>query len=133
MEGPGVDRLSIAHCAYDGGLPLNDPDTEVLGLHLLALLVGYDELAEVLLWPVRVPLWPWVVPIVIAVVIVNSWWRRSGGQGVSIMGGPQGLRWGLRWGNKGVSCGHCMQHDPQGVAHWIISTNSGWRGVLSPE
>src|SRR5579863_1735163 len=78
IEGPGVDRLAIAHHAHDGGLPLDDPDTEVLGLHLLALLVGYEELADVLLQLVGVPLRPWVVPIVVAAVVVDSWQCTSG-------------------------------------------------------
>ena len=108
MEGLRVDWLSVAHGAHDGGLPLNDPNAEVLGLHLLALLVGYDEPAVVLLRPVRVPLWPRVVPIVVAAVVVDSWWRRSGGQGFSIVGDPWRLGRGLRWGNKWVSSGHSM-------------------------
>ena len=58
VERPGVDRLAIAHRAHDGGLPLDSLDAEVLGLHLLALLIGYDELADVLLQLVRVSLWP---------------------------------------------------------------------------
>src|SRR5579863_2914080 len=94
MEGLGVDWLSVAHCAHDGGLPLNDPDAEVLGLHLLALLVGYEELADVLLWLIWVPLWPWVVPVVVAAVVVDSWQCRSSGQGFSIGRGPLRLRRG---------------------------------------
>src|SRR5579863_8241948 len=101
MEGLRVDRLSVAHRAHDGRLPLNDPNAKVLGLHLPALFVGYDELAEVLLRPVRVPFWPRMVPIVVAAVVVDSWWRRSGGQGFSVVGGPQRLGQGLRRGNKG--------------------------------
>src|SRR5579863_3747002 len=133
MEGLRVDWLSIAHCAHDGGLSLNDPNAKVLGLHLPALLIGYDEPAVVLLQSVRVPLWPGVVPIVVAAVVVDSWQRRSGGQGFSIVGGPWRLGQGLRWGNKGVSSGHCMQDDSQGIAHWVVSVDGGWRGVLSKE
>src|SRR5579863_8624621 len=94
IEGPGVNRLAVAHRAHDGGLPLDDLDAEILGLHLLALLVGYEEPADVLLWLVWVPLWPWVVPIVVAAVIVDSWQCRSGGQGFSVVGGPLRLRRG---------------------------------------
>src|SRR5579863_4343598 len=108
VEGLRVDQLSITHRAHDGGLPLNDPNTKVLGLYLPALLIRYDELAEMLLWPVRVPFWPGMVPIVVAAVIVDSWRRRSGGQGFSVVGGPWRLGWGFRWGNKGVSSGHRM-------------------------
>src|SRR5579863_457273 len=100
MEGLRVDWLSIPHRAHDGGLPLDDPNAKVLGLHLLALLVRYDELAEVLLWPVRVPFWPGMVPIVVAAVVVDSWRCRSGEQGFSIVGGPRRLRQGFRRGNK---------------------------------
>src|SRR5579863_6464455 len=99
VEGLRVDRLSITHRAHDGGLPLDDPNTEVLGLHLLALLVGYDEPAEVLLRPVRVPFWPGMVPIVVVAVVVHSWRCRSGRQGFSVVGGPWRLGWGLRRGN----------------------------------
>src|SRR5579863_5249185 len=120
MEGFRVDWLSVAHHAHDGGLPLNDPNAKVLGLHLPALLVGYDEPAEVLLRPVRVPFWPGMVPIVVAAVVVDSWQCRSGGQGFSVVGGPRRLEQGFRRGNKGVSSGHSMQDDPQGVTHWII-------------
>ena len=136
MERLGVDRLTIAHRAHDGGLPLNNLDAEVLGLHLLAFLVRYEKLADVLLQLVGIPLRPWVVPIVMAAVIVDSWQRRSGRQGFLVMGGPQRLRRGnkrLGQGDKGVSSGHGMRDDPQGVAHWVIGTDSGWRGVLGPE
>ena len=108
MEGLRVDRLSVAHRAHDGGLPLDDPNAKVLGLHLPAFLVRYDELGEVLLRPVRVPFWPRMVPIVVAAVVVDSWRCRSGGQGFSVVGGPWRLRQGFRWGNKGVSSGHSM-------------------------
>ena len=136
MEGRGVDRLSISHRAHDGGLPLNDPDAEVLGLHLLALLVGYEEPADMLLRLIWVPLRPWVVPVVMVTVVVNSWQCRSDGQGFLVLGGPRRLGQGnkrLGRGDKGVSSGHGVQDDPQGVAHWVIGTNSGWRGVLGPE
>src|SRR5579863_5487219 len=79
-DGVRMAWLSITLHAHDGGLSLDDPDAEVLGLHLPALLVGYDELADMLLWPVRVPFRPGMVPIVVVAVIVHSWGRRSGGQ-----------------------------------------------------
>src|SRR5579863_4165739 len=133
VEGLGMDRLSITHRAHDGGLPLDDPNTEVLGLHLPALLVRYDEPAVVLLQPVRVPLWPRVVPIVVAAVVVDSWWRRSGGQGFSVVGGPWRFGRGLRWGDKRVGCGHCMHDNSQGVAHWVVRGDGVQRGVLGEE
>src|SRR5579863_1295316 len=98
MEGFQVDRLPIPHCAHDGRLPLDDPNTEVLGFHLPALLVGYGEPAEMLVRPVRVPLRPGVVPVMVAAVVVDSWWRRSGGRGFSVMGSPRRLRRGLCYG-----------------------------------
>src|SRR5579863_9645631 len=91
IEGPGVDGLAIAHHAHDGGLPLDNLDAEVLGLHLLALLVGYEEPADVLLRLIWVPLRPWVVPVVVAAVVVNSWQCRSGEQGFSVVGGKRRL------------------------------------------
>src|SRR5579863_7785016 len=133
MEGFRVDWLSVAHHAHDGGLPLNDPNAKVLGLHLPALLVGYEEPAEMLLRPVRVPFWPGMVPIVVVAVIVHSWGRRSGRQGFSVMHGPWRLGRGLGRGNKGVSDSHCMQDNPQGISHWVVSANSGWRGELGKE
>ena len=137
VEGLRMDWLSIAHRAHDGGLPLDDPDAKVLGLHLLALLVGYGEPAEVLVRPVGVPLRPGVVPVMVAAVVVNSWRRRSGGRGFSVMGSRwrlgRGLRWGLVWREKGVCSGHCMHDDPQGIAHWVVGADSIWRGVLSEE
>ena len=137
VEGLRMDRLSITHRAHDGGLPLDDPDAEVLGLHLPALLVGYGEPAEMLVRPIGVPLRPGVVPVMVAAVVVDSWRRRSGRQGFSVMCGPWrlrwGLGWGLGWGNQWVSCGHRMQDDPQGVTHWVIGTDGGWRGELSKE
>src|SRR5579863_4132190 len=133
MERLRVDRLSVAHHAHDGELPLNDLNAKVLGLHLPALLVGYDEPAVVLLRPVRVPFWPGMVPIVVAAVVVHPWRRRSGGRGFSVVGGPWRLGWGFRRGNKGVGCGHCMQDDPQGITHWVIGADGGWRGALGPE
>src|SRR5579863_9322689 len=126
MEGFRVDWLPIPHCAHDGGLPLNDPNTEVLGFHLPALLVGYGELAEML---VR----PGVVPVMVAAVVVDSWRRRSGGRGFPVMGSPWRFGWGLGWGNKWVSGGHSMQDDPKGITHWVVGTDSGWRGVCSEE
>src|SRR5579863_5613949 len=95
MEGLRMDWLSIPHRAHDGGLPLDDPDAEVLGLHLPALLVGYGEPAEMLVRPVGVPLRPGVVPVMIAAVVVDSWRRRSGGQGFLVVGSPWRLRRGL--------------------------------------
>src|SRR5579863_8227773 len=95
MEGLRMDWLSIPHRAHDGGLPLDDPDTEVLGFHLPALLVGYGEPAEMLVRPVRVPLRPGVVSIMVTAVAVDSWWCRSGGQGFSVVGSPRRLRRGL--------------------------------------
>src|SRR5579863_2806527 len=133
VEGLGMDWLSISHRAHDGGLPLDDPDAEVLGLHLLALLVGYGEPAEVLVRPVRVPLRPGVVSVMVAVVVVNSWRCRSGGQGFPVVGSPQRFGRELGWGDKGVSCGHCMQDESQGVAHWVVSADGGRRGVLGKE
>src|SRR5579863_7501774 len=133
MEGLGVDWLSVAHHAHDGRLPLNDLNAKVLGLHLPALFVGYDEPAEVLLRPVRVPFWPGMVLIVVAAVVVDSWRYRSGGQGFSVVGGPRRLGRGLGRGNKGVCIGHSVHDDPQGIAHWVVSADSGWRGVLSKE
>ena len=58
IEGLGVDRLTIAHHTHDCGLPLNDLNAEVLGLHLLALLIRYDKPAKMLFWLVWVSLWP---------------------------------------------------------------------------
>ena len=137
-EGESVERLrmdwlSIPHRAHDGGLPLDDPDAEVLGLHLLALLIGYDKPAKMLLRPVGVPLWAGMVPVVVTAVIVHSWGRRSGGQGFPVVGSPWRFGRGLGWGNKWVSGGHSMQDDPKGIAHWVVGTNSVWRGVLSKE
>src|SRR5579863_6270598 len=109
------------------------PDAEILGLHLLALLIGYGEPAEVLVRPVRVPLWPRVVSVMVAAVVVNSWRRRSGGQGFPVVGGSWRLRWGLGRRDKGVSSGHSMQDDPKGIAHWVVGANSVWRGVLGKE
>src|SRR5579863_6318475 len=133
MEGLRMDWLSVPHHAHDGGLPLDNSDAEVLGLHLLALLIGYDKPAKMLLWPVGVPLWAGMVPVVVAAVIVHSWGCRSGGQGFPVMGSPWRLRWGLGRRDKGVSSGHSMQDDPKGIAHWVIGANSVWRGVLSKE
>src|SRR5579863_8427154 len=128
-----MDWLSISHRAHDGGLPLDDPDAEVLGLHLPALLVGYGEPAEMLVRPVRVPLRPGVVSIMVTAVVVNSWWCRSGGQGFSVVGTPRRLRRGLGRGSEGVSSGHCMHDDPQGVAHWVVRADSVWRGEPGKE
>ena len=133
MEGFRVDWLPIPHCAHDGGLPLDDLNAEVLGFHLPALLVGYGEPAEVLVRPVRVPLRSGVVPVMIAAVVVDSWRRRSGGQGFSVMGSPWRLRRGFGRGNQGVSSGHCMHNDPQGVAHWVVRADGVWRGELGEE
>src|SRR5579863_1748881 len=133
MEGLRMDWLSVPHRAHDGGLPLDDPNTKVLGLHLPALLIGYDEPADVLLWPVWVPLWPRMVPVVVAAVVIDSWRRRSGRQGFPIVCGSGRLRRGLGWGDKWVSVGHSMQDDPKGIAHWVVGADSGWRRVRGEE
>ena len=133
VEGFRMDQLSITHGAHDGGLSLDDPNAEVLGRHLPALLIRYGEPANMLLRPVRVPFRPRMVPIVVAAVVVHSWWRRSGGQGFPVVGGPWRFAWGLGRGDNGVSCGHCMQDDSQGIAHWVVSADGGWRGVLGKE
>ena len=65
----------------------------------------------------------------VSAVVLDSWQYKSGRRGFSVVGA---CRW-LGQGSKGISSSYSMQDDFQGITHWIIGANSGWRGVFSPE